>query len=272
MAAPARRLDWQFQLLDLHPSRPKPTLLPPLPAVEIEASEAVRQLRASFDPALARKIVNGSELVRNLARARREESISTTLEPIDALLGGGLQRGKMIELVARRAAGRFSVAMAALVSATTMGEAAALIDLGNHFDPQLADADGVDLRRLLWIRPHTMKQAVMAAEMITVAGFQLVVIDVGLHPLRGRRPPDAAWVRLARSAEAHGAAMLVSSPYPLTGTMSEAVVVGSGTRATWLGRGTAPRLLAGLRTKFTLDKHRHLRPGGAESLELRAES
>ena len=39
-------------------------------------------------------------------------------------------------------------------------------------------------------------------------------------PLRGRRAPDAAWGRLGRTAEAHGAAMLVSSPYPLTGTAS----------------------------------------------------
>ena len=45
-----------------------------------------------------------------------------------------------------------------------MGEAAALIDLGDHFDPQLAEENGVDLRRLLWVRPRTVKEAVMSAE------------------------------------------------------------------------------------------------------------
>ena len=77
-----------------------------------------------------------------------------------------------------------------------MGEAAALIDLGDHFDPQLAAQNGVDLRRLLWVRPRTVKEAVMSAEMITATGFQLVIVDAGLHPIHGRRAPEAAWVRL----------------------------------------------------------------------------
>jgi hypothetical protein len=167
----------------------------------------------------------------------------------------------MVELVARRGAGRFSIVLSALVAATTMGEAVALIDLGDHFDPQLAEANGVDLRRLLWVRPRTVKEAVMSAEMITATGFQLVVVDMGLHPLRGRRAPDAAWVRLGRTAEAHGTAMLVSSPYPLTGTASEAVLKGYGSRAQWIGRGKSPRLLAGVEMTLTLEKHRHIKPG-----------
>lgn len=273
MAATAPRLDTQFRLLDLYsPSRQKPSLVPPPPAVETGQLDAVTRLRATLDAAMARKIVNGSELIRALDKARREESIPTTLDAFDKLLGGGLQRGKVVELIARRAAGRFSVAMASLVAATTMGEAAALVDLGDHFDPQVAEMNGVDLQRLLWIRPHTLKQAVMSAEMITATGFQLVILDVGLHPLKGRRVPDASWVRLARAAEAHGTAMLISSPYALTGTASEAVLKGNVARAQWLGRGKSPRLLAGVNASFTLEKHRHIRPGHSASLELRASS
>jgi len=224
-----------------------------------------------LDPALARKITSATELIQALDRARRTETIPTTLASLDTLLAGGLQRGKVVEVVARRAAGRFSVALSALVAATTMGEAAALVDLGDHFDPQLAAANGVDLRRMLWIRPHTLKEAVTAAEMVTSTGFQMVILDTGLHPIRGRRVPDAAWVRLARAAEAHGAAMLISSPYPLTGTAAEAVVKGVSARAKWLGRGKAPRLLAAITTTLTLEKHRHIRPGSTASVELRAE-
>jgi hypothetical protein len=150
-----------------------------------------------------------------------------------------------------------------------MGEAAALVDLGDHFDPQLAAANGVDLRRLLWVRPRTVKEAVMSAEMITATGFQLVVVDAGLHPLRGRRAPDAAWVRLARTAESHGTAMLVSTPYSLTGTACDAVLQGSITRARWIGRGKAPRLLESIDMSLTLEKHRHLKPGRSASVTLR---
>ncbi|HEY3054577.1 MAG TPA: hypothetical protein VGK31_01465 [Thermoanaerobaculia bacterium] len=232
----------------------------------------MRSLRAALDPAIARKVSSATELIHALEKTRREDCLPTAIDALDALLGGGLRRGKVVELVSRRAAGRFSIVMSTIAAATSIGEAAALIDVSDHFDPQIADAAGVDLRRLLWVRPKTMKQAVMAAEMITATGFQLVVLDAGVHPVRGRRAPDAAWVRLARAAEAHGAAMLVSTPYPFTGTASEAVVRGEKARVKWLGSGKSPRLLAGITANFALEKHRHLRPGRAESLELRAES
>jgi hypothetical protein len=273
MAAPARRLSSQFQLLDLRPSRSKPTLVPPLPAVEIEQREAVRNLRAALEPAIARKVISASELIHALEKTRRDELLPTSIDAIDSLLGGGLKRGKIVELVARRAAGRFSIVMSALASATSIGEAAALIDVSDHFDPQMAEAAGVDLRRLLWIRANTMKQAVMAAEMIIATGFQLVILDAGLHPVRGRRAPDAAWVRLARAAEAHGTAMLVSTPYALTGTASEAVVRAERAKVQWKGIGaSSPKVLAGVMTSFTLEKHRHKKPGAAATLELQTEA
>lgn len=269
MVVTAPRLDTQFQLLDLRPGRSKPILLPPLPAVEIEQREAVRNLRAALDPAIAQKVTSAAELIHALNRTRREDFLPTTIDAIDTILGGGLRRGKVVELVARRAAGRFSIVMSTLAAATSIGEAAALIDVNDHFDPQLGEAAGIDLRRLLWVRPTTMKQAVMAAEMITATGFQLVILDAGLHPVRGRRPPDATWVRLARAAESHGAAMLISAPYPFTGTASEALIRGEKTSVKWLGQGKSPRLLAGIRTDFRLEKHRHLKPGAPATCDLR---
>lgn len=271
MALPAPRVDWQFQLLDLNPSHPAPTLVPPPPPVEPGESEVLRQLRKALDPSIAMKVRSGAELLRSTANSDRLSAIPTTLDAVDTLLGGGLQRGKLVELVSRRAAGRFSIVLSALVAATTMGETAALIDLGDHFDPQLAEANGVDLRRLLWVRPRTVKEAVMSAEMITATGFQLVVVDMGLHPLRGRRAPDAAWVRLARTAETCGTALLVSSPYPLTGTASEAVLKGTVSRAKWIGRGNAPRLLAGIEMTLTLEKHRHLKAGATSKVMFTAQ-
>ena len=252
----------------------------------------MRALRASLGNSVAAKVRSGAELLRRAANSGTTVTLPTMLSAIDTLLGGGLRRGKMVELVSRRASGRFSIVMSTLVAATSMGEAAALIDLGDHFDPQLAAQNGADLRRLLWIRPRTVKEAVMSAEMITATGFQLVIVDVGLHPVRGRRAPDAAWVRLARTAESQNTAMLVSSPYPLTGTASEAVLKASFSRARWINigvprgssgssgssegapprdRGTprhseelharSPRLLDGIDMHVTLEKHRHIKPG-----------
>ena len=116
---------------------------------------------------------------------------------------------RLIELSGRRSCGRFSIGIAALASATSSGEAAALVDLGSHLDPQSAEAAGVDLTRLLWVRPRKLKEAVASAEMLLATGFPLVVVDLGLPPVRGRFVPDAAWVRLTRAAHAHKAALLL---------------------------------------------------------------
>jgi recA bacterial DNA recombination protein len=230
----------------------------------VEPGSALTQLRAALDPSVAGKVRSGAELLRRAVNnTERPELIPTTLDAFDSLLGGGLERGRLVELVSRRAAGRYSIAMSALASATSVGEAAALIDLGDHFDPQLAEANGVDLRRLLWVRPKTVKEAVMSAELIVATGFQLVVIDMGLYPIKSRRAPDAAWVRLARTAETSRTAMLVSSPYPVTGTASEAVIKGSSGRAKWK-RG----LFMGVEVTLTLEKHRHRKAGTKSTLML----
>ena len=98
----------------------------------------------------------------------------------------------------------------------------------------------------------------MAAEMIGATGIQFVALDAGLPPLR-KRAPDAAWVRLARVAESHGCTMLISAPYAITGTTSEAMVATFGARAKWIGHGV--RLLAGVETRLRLEKHRHKKTG-----------
>jgi hypothetical protein len=269
MAAPARSLDRQFRLLLPEEISDKPRLVPPPPPAPPGERAEVRELRASLAARVGARVTSATELLRALDNRRRDELLPTALAPLDALLGGGLPRGKVVEIAGRVSTGRFSMVMAALAAATSAGEAAALIDLGDHLDPRIAEAIGVDLRRLLWVRPHTLKQAVMSVEMLTATGFQLVALDAGSHPIRGRRVPDATWVRLARSAKAHGTVMLISTPYPLTGTASEAVVSAFGARAKWSGRGKSPRILIGIESKLMLKKHRHIRPGRVETLSLR---
>ena len=98
MAVHARRPDTQFQLLEA-PQILKPLISPQV--VESGQCEALRNLRASLEASIAAKLTSGSELVRAVARQRREEILPTTIEPLDALLGGGLARGKMTELAGR---------------------------------------------------------------------------------------------------------------------------------------------------------------------------
>ena len=182
--------------------------------------------------------------------------LATTVEALDDLLAGGLHRGQMVELVGYRSSGRFSTVLAILAATTTRGEAAALVDLGDGFAPQLAQAAGVVLERLLWVRPEHLKPALIAVETLLNGGFPLVVIDLGNPPVPGGRGVEAAWLRLARAAQNHHAALLVASPYRASGTAAAGVIQAERSRPRWSDRDLAPPLLLGLSSRLTLEKLR----------------
>jgi hypothetical protein len=198
--------------------------------------------------------------------AARRDPIPTRVLALDRLLSGGLPRGSLVELSGRRSSGRFSIGIGALAATTSCGEAAALVDLGSHLDPQAAEAAGVDLTRLLWVRPEKLKDAVASAEMLIATGFPLVVVDLGLPPVRGRFVPDAAWVRLERAARSRGAALLLLAPYRVSGVAAGAVVSAGAARGVWKGSGRVPRLLDGIAARLTLEKDAAARTGLTESL------
>src|SRR5262249_29114777 len=192
------------------------------------------------------------------------------LPALDRLLAGGLPRGQLVELVGGRSSGRFSAVLAVLAAATGVGEAAGLVDLGDHLDPAAAEGIGIDLARLLWLRPRNLKQALAGAEMLLGSGFPLVVVDLGFPPVAGGRGVEAAWLRLARAARAQGAALLVASPYRVSGTAANVVLKAGKVRAAWQGSGAAPRLLDGLSSALALEKRRGALPGESQPFELTA--
>ena len=199
----------------------------------------------------------------------RRERLATSAPGLDRLLEGGLPRGALVEISARaRSCGRFAAGLSALAAATSSGLAAALVDMGGHLDPQGAQEAGVDLTLLLWARPRRIRQALAAAETLLSAGFPLVVFDLGFSPRGLRFVPDAAWVRLARAAEAQNSALLVLSPVRASGVAAQAVVSDGSACPLWHGLGRQPRLLAGLSSRLTLEKDARARSGLSESLTL----
>ena len=152
--------------------------------------------------------------------------------------------------------GLFSAALSALAAATQSGEAAALVDPGDHFDPQGAADSGVDLPRLLWLRPRGLKTALSACETVLATGFALVVLDLGLARVSRRRFDDAVWLRLARRARFHDTALLVLSPYRVTGTAAHAVLSAGSVLASWDARQAAMPLLMGFQARVFLEKTR----------------
>jgi len=192
-----------------------------------------------------------------------------TATALDKLLTGGLPQGQLVELIGLRSSGRFSTILSSLASATSAGEAAALVDLGDAFDPQLAVTAGVDLERLLWVRPKHLKQTLISAEVLLAGGFPLVVVDLGNPPVPGGRGMEASWLRLSKAAQNHQAALFVSSPYRVSGTAAAGVVKADRGRALWSGAAPGPRLLVGLSSHLTLQKMRRQQGNRTEVLHLK---
>ena len=217
---------------------------------------------------LGARLSRASDLARPASPLAPAAS-SASADPLERLLGG-LPKGKLVEIVGRRTSGRHSLALAALASVTSAGEPAALVDAGDHFDPQAAAAAGVELERVLWVRPAKLKGALASAEMLLATGFPLVVADLGIAPRGSRYLPDAAWVRLSRAAQSQGACLLVVTPWRMTGIAAEAVVTADVGRPVWLGTGKSPRLLEGISSRVHLEKWGRATPGTSAGVSLRA--
>ena len=208
-------------------------------------------------PDLPRDIAARLITAAGLSRGRFAPGfLPTRIEGLDRLLGGGLPRGALVEMSGHASSGRFSVALSALAATTQTGEAAALVDPGDHFDPQGAAAAGAELSRVLWLRPRGLKPALAAAETVLATGFALVVLDLGLSRIFRRRFDDAVWLRLARRARFHDAALLVLAPYRVTGTAARVVLAADAARAGWDRSRQSVSLLDGLSSRLVLEKTR----------------
>jgi hypothetical protein len=211
-------------------------------------------------------------------------AIPTGVPPLDAALGGGLARGQVHEIVGPPGAGGTALVRAALASATGAGENCALIDPGDAFDPAPC---GIDLERLLWVRPRDPVQALRAAEIALEARFALVVLDLGdvsvLPPPkqpRGviqvvrfeKKPPSpgaSPWARLARRAEKHGGALLLLARAPQAGTFAAATIELERRRAQWEGqKGVAGRFLRGAQVVSAVARHKRMPPSAPLPLHL----
>lgn len=216
---------------------------------------AITTVLATTDAGVCR----ASDLLLSRRRETPSSPLVTDISGLDMLLGGGLARGSLTELVGRPSSGRFATLLTVLQQITSSGEPAALIDQGAHLDPQSAAAVGIDLERLLWVCPKRLPDTLAAAELLVATGFPLVAIDLGLPPVKGRAPL-AAWLRLARRTAEYRTATLVGAPYRVSGCAARTVVVAGKTRGRWSGRPGDVRTLEGLRSRLELRKHRDHQP------------
>ena len=189
---------------------------------------------------------SGHDVVRTM--------VPTGIADLDARLRGGIPRGQLSEFIGPRSSGRLAMVVSALAGATARGEAVALVDPLDMFDPVSAASAGIDFSRMLWVRGEatsssrlslsceygtlqkSLDRAVKAVNLILQAGgFGVVVLDlteVGSQVLR--RLPFTTWLRLHRVIEGSDTACVLMGSESIArsaGGVCVQLAPGSGLRA-----------------------------------------
>lgn len=179
-------------------------------------------------------------------RVDEDRMAATGWPALDGSLGGGVRRGHMSEIVGRRSSGCTTLFSAIAAAATARGEVVALVDTHDRFDPASAEAAGVDLARLLWVRDcGNADRALKAMNLILQAGgFGLVAFD--LCDARGpalRQFPHTTWMRIARIVEgSQTVALLIGSEHIARSAGGATIALeGEGTHAAAAWAGDSPR-------------------------------
>jgi hypothetical protein len=168
---------------------------------------------------------------------------------LDHALGGGLRRGQVSEITGAASSGRSTVAVRAMTAAADRGEAVALIDTCDSFDPASAAARRLSLSRLLWIRESgDASRALKAFSLVLQAGgFGLVVFDLAdVAPQGLRRFPWTTWMRIARIVEGSDTAALLVGAERIARSAGGVTIALESTSPRWQGSSPRARLFTGV--------------------------
>ena len=106
------------------------------------------------------------------------ESISTSSISLDQALGGGIPKGRVIEIYGPEASGKTTLALHIIAEAQKAGGNAAFVDAEHALDPEYAKRIGVNTDELLISQPDNGEQALEIVETLTRSGgIDVIVID-----------------------------------------------------------------------------------------------
>jgi hypothetical protein len=174
------------------------------------------------------------------------QTVTTGVPELDALTGG-LPRGALSEITGLVSSGRTGVMISALAAATRRQEMCALVDASDSFDPASAQAAGVDIPQLLWVRcseqgcernvqalsRRAQRKALTRLDqvlrvtdlLLQSGGFGMVVLDMGDIPAEStRRVPLTSWFRFRRAVEPTATVLLLIEQEPCAKTCASLVV------------------------------------------------
>jgi len=106
------------------------------------------------------------------------ECISTGSLSLDIALGGGIPKGRVIEVYGPESSGKTTLTLHAIAEVQRNGGTAAFIDAEHALDPAYAKRIGVDVENLLLSQPDNGEQALEITEtLVRSNAVDLIVVD-----------------------------------------------------------------------------------------------
>src|SRR5438105_3213127 len=106
------------------------------------------------------------------------ETISTGSISLDLALGGGIPKGRIIEIYGPEASGKTTVCLHAVAEVQKSGGTAAYVDAEHALDPDYASKIGVDTDNLLLSQPDSGEQALEVVEtLVRSNAVDITVVD-----------------------------------------------------------------------------------------------
>ncbi|TVP68207.1 MAG: recombinase RecA [Leptolyngbya sp. LCM1.Bin17] len=127
---------------------------------------------------IERNFGRGSIMRLGDAARMKVETIPTGALTLDLALGGGLPKGRVIEIYGPESSGKTTVALHALAEVQRLGGVAAFVDAEHALDPIYASALGVNIEELLVSQPDTGEMGLeVVDQLVRSAAVDLVVVD-----------------------------------------------------------------------------------------------
>lgn len=176
-------------------------------------------------------------VVKKLSHLGEEQKVGRSY--VEAA-GLRLLRGGVTEFTGDQTAGKTSLTLNLLSRLTQDGEVCAVVDLNDAFDPYSADANGVVLENLLWIRcSGKVENALTAADYILQAkGFGMLWLNLsGVHRRELDLIPQTYWYRFRTKVRDGQTLLVVTCNRPLVSSAADQSYIFDTYRAVWKGVG-----------------------------------
>jgi recombination protein RecA len=106
------------------------------------------------------------------------ETVPTGAVSLDLALGGGLPRGRVVEIYGPESSGKTTLTLHAIAEVQKAGGTAAFIDAEHALDPAYAKRIGVDVENLLLSQPDNGEQALEITEtLVRSNAVDIIVVD-----------------------------------------------------------------------------------------------